>query len=297
MAKIDGAGLRFLELSSDALAYCLLSDALPRGMLSFIGLGWVMERAVTALFRLLLSLALGILVFGYMCRDRVGELVFASALNQRRGLTCSQPEVSVAASLNSVRLSPLRCRVSEGPVRAFETGVTHLRLRRLRVRSARLESATIDYRERDVSHVRATRSPLDQKAADARLRQKLLAAMLDASEMYSVDAPNVSVKTLTASRGGRVQFVMHGFRKSLDGTWNRSQAERVECPAHDGVELRGLDMRVVPGWGKLSAVLTAGVPSGAARATLWIEGRRLDGVRPSVVAELGPVARPTNKLM
>jgi hypothetical protein len=248
-----------------------------------------MERAVTALFRLLLTLALALSAFGYVCRDRVGAFVFSRALSQRRGLTCSLPEVSVAASLNSVRLSPLHCQVSEGPVRSFETGVTLLRLRRLHVRSAELESATVDYRDRDVSHVRT--SQLD--VADRRLRQKLLAAMLDASEMYSVDAPNISVETLTATRGGRVQFVMHAFRKSLDGTWNRSQAERVECPAEADVELYGMDMRVVPGWGKLSAVVTKGTP----RATLWLEGRRLDGMRPSMIAELGPVSRPTNKLM
>jgi hypothetical protein len=250
-----------------------------------------MERAVIALFRLLLTLALGLSAFGYVCRDRVGAFVFSRALSQRRGLTCSLPEVSVAASLNSVRLSPLHCQVNEGPVRSFETGVTHLRLRRLHVRSAELESATIDYRERDVSHVRTSQLDL----SDRRLRQKLLAAMLDASEMYSVDAPNISVKTLTATRGGRVQFVMHAFRKSLDGTWNRSQAARVECPADAAVELQNMDMRVVPGWGKLSAVVT--VTSGTPRATLWLEGRRLDGMRPSMVAELGPVARPTNKLL
>jgi len=256
-----------------------------------------MERAVTALFRLLLSLALGLSAFSYVYRDRVGAFVFARALNQRRGLTCSQPEVSVAASLNAVRLSPLHCQVSEGPVRAFETGVTHLRLRRLHVRSAELESATIDYRDRDVSHVRSVDLEPGRTVADRRLRQKLLAAMLDASEMHSLDAPRISVKLLTATRSGRVQFVMHAFRTSLDGTWNRSQAERVECPADMGIELRGMDMRVVPGWGKLSAIVTAGTPEGAPRATLWIEGRRLDGLRPSVVAELGPVARPTNKLL
>lgn len=256
-----------------------------------------MERAVTALLRWLLILALGLSAAGYVCRDRVGAYVFARALSQRRGLTCTQPEVSVAASLNAVRLSPLQCQVSEGPVRAFETGVTHLRLRRLRVRAAELESATVDYRDRDVSHVRASQLEAGRPIADTRLRQQLLAAMLDASEMYAIDAPNISVKTLTATRAGRVQFVMHTFRKSLDRTWNRSQAERVECPADAGVELHDLDMRVVPGWGKLSAIVLTGTPDSARRASLWLEGRRLDGMRPSVVAELGPVARPTNKLL
>ncbi|HTU62610.1 MAG TPA: hypothetical protein VMF89_29315, partial [Polyangiales bacterium] len=159
-----------------------------------------MERAVIALFRLLLTLALGLSAFGYANRDRVGAFVFARALSQRRGLTCSQPEVSVAASLNTVRLSPLHCQVNEGPVRAFETGVTHLRLLRLHVRSAELESATVDYRDRDVSHVRATPLEPGRAAADRRLRQNLLAVILDASEMYSRDAPRISVKVLTATR-------------------------------------------------------------------------------------------------
>jgi hypothetical protein len=256
-----------------------------------------MERAVLALFRLVIVLALGLLALGYVGRNRVGAAVFSRALSQRRGLTCSLPEVSVAASLNYVRLSPLQCQMSGGPVRGFETGVTHLRLRRLRVRSAELESATVDYRERDVSHVKTSRADVADPVADRRLRQKLLSAMLDASEMYSVDAPSISVRTLTATRAGRVQFVMHAFRKSFDGTWNRSRAERVECPADAGAELQGLDMRVVPGWGKLSAILVPGARGSSTRATLWLEGRRLDGMRPSVVAELGPVAQPTNKLL
>lgn len=252
-----------------------------------------MERAVIALCRMLILLGFGVLALGYVCRDSVGAAVFARALSQRRGLTCSQPEVRVAASLNYVRLSPLQCQVSEGPVRGFETGVTHLRLLRLHVRSAELESATVDYRERDVSHVKASQPDAGRTLVDLRLRQKLLSAMLDASEMYSVDAPNISVRTLTATRAGRVQFVMYAFRKSLDGSWNRSQAERVECPAEASATLRGLDMRVVPGWGKLSALLAQGPRAVALR----LEGRRLDGLRPRVVTELGPVAQPTNTLM
>jgi len=249
-----------------------------------------MERAVIALCRMLLVLALGVLALGYACRDRVGAAVFSRALSQRRGLSCSQPQVDVAASLNYVRLSPLHCQMSEGPVRTFETGVTHLRLLRLRVRSAELESATVDYQERDVSHVRASQ-PDD---IGQHLRRKLLGTMLDASEMYSLDAPSIRVKTLTVTRAGRVQFVMHAFRKSLDGSWDRSQAEWVECPADATLELRTLDMRVVPGWGKLSAILAQGP---RAQVALRLEGRRLDGLKPRVVTELGPVAQPTNKLM
>jgi hypothetical protein len=253
-----------------------------------------MERAVLALFRTFFILVFGLSALGYVNRNRVGAAVFSRAVSQRRGLTCSQPSVSVAASLTSVRLSPLHCQVSEGPVRAFETGVTHLRLLRLHVRSAELESATVDYRERDVSHVKPAQPDGARTITDAQLRQNLVSAMLDASDMYAVDVPNIRVKTLTALRAGRVQFVMHGFRRSLDGTWNRSQAEQVDCPANAGVVLRGLDMRVVPGWGKLSAIVLPGRGS-AHDASLRLEGRRLDGMRPSVFAELGPVAQPTNK--
>jgi hypothetical protein len=243
---------------------------------------------------MLLTLALASLALGYVCRDRVGAAVFSRAISQRRGLSCSQPEVNVAASLNYVRLSPLHCQVSEGPVRTFETGVTHLRLLRLHVRSAELESATVDYQARDVSHVKASQpDAVSQSSAELHLRRKLLGAMLDASEMYSVDAPRISVKTLTVTRAGRVQFVMHAFRNSLDGTWNRSQAAWVECPADASLELRTLDMRVVPGWGKLSASLAQGPRTQALR----LEGRRLDGLKPRVVTELGPVAQLTNKLM
>jgi hypothetical protein len=252
-----------------------------------------MERAVLALVRLLLVLALGALALGYVCRDRVGTALFARALNQRRGLSCTTPEIAVSASLNHVRLSPLSCSVIEGPVRSFETGVTHLRLLRLRVRSAELESASVEYRMRDVSHIKASQSELRERALPAgALRQALIAAMLDASEMYSVDAPDISVKTLTATRHGHPQFVMHELKVSLAGSWNRSQAAWVECPVDAGVVLRQLDMRVVPGWGILNATLAA-TPGASQRGpskplALRLEGRRLDGLRPRVVAELQP---------
>lgn len=249
-----------------------------------------MERAVLALCRLLSIVALAVFALGYVCRDRVGSVVFEYAVNQRRGLRCTTPEVAVSASLNDVRLSPLSCSVVEGPVRSFETGVTHLRLLRLRVRSAELESASVEYRARDVSHIKASQSELPEQALPAgALRQALIAAMLDASEMYSVDAPNISVKTLTATRGGHVQFVMHAFKKSLDGLWNRSQADWVECPFEAGFVLRELDMRVMSGWGKLSATMGhAGQPASPKNLALRLEGRRLDGLRPRVVGELGP---------
>lgn len=246
-----------------------------------------MERAVLALLRLLVIVALGALALGYVCRDRVGTALFARALNQRRGLHCTTPEVAVSASLNEVRLSPLSCRAIAGPVSSFETGVTHLRLLRFRVRSAELESASVEYRERDLSQIKASRSELRELALPAgALRQALIAAMLDASEMYSVDAPIINVKTLTATRESRAQFVMHDLRVSLAGSWNRSQAAWVECPFAAGVVLRDLDMLVVPGWGKLNATL---VQAGHVRdkpVALRLEGRRLDGVRPRVVAEL-----------
>jgi hypothetical protein len=237
----------------------------------------------------LVILALGALALGYVCRDRVGTALFARALTQRRGLHCTTPEVAVSASLNEVRLSPLSCRAVEGPVRSFETGVTHLRLLRLRVRSAELESASVEYRDRDLSQIKASRSELREIALpEGTLRQTLIAALLDASEMYSVDAPTIRVKTLSATRSGRTQFVMHDLRVSLAGTWNRSQAAWVECPFAAGVVLRDLDMLVVPGWGKLNATLVqAGHPQ-AKPVALRIEGRRLDGVRPRVVAELAP---------
>lgn len=253
-----------------------------------------MERAVLALCRLLLLLALGVLALGYACRDRVGSALFARALNQRRGLSCTTPEVAVSASLNYVRLSPLSCSVVEGPVRSFETGITHMRLLRLRVRSAELESASVEYRARDVSSIKASLSELPEQALPAgALRQALIAAMLDASEMYSSDVPTIRVKTLTAARSGHVQFVMHEFQKSLTGSWNRSQAAWVECPFDANVVLRELDMRVVPGWGTLSATLSAPLSHASQRApsknvALRLEGRRLDGVRPRVLAELGP---------
>lgn len=79
----------------------------------------------------------------------------------------------------------------------------------------------------------------------------------------------------------------------MDGTWDRIQAERVECPEAAGLVVQALDMRVVPGWGNLSATLRLGPrrQSPPKRMALRLEGRRLDGIRPRVVAELGPLAQ------
>jgi hypothetical protein len=256
-----------------------------------------MERAVIALFRIVVILALCFGVLCYVYRDRVGGVVLEQALRQRGGLECSRPDVRVGASLNYVRLSPLHCRMSDGPVRAFETGITHLRLLRMRVRSAELEYATVDYRARDVSYIRTSPAKAQGRADEtSSVRQLLLRTMLDASEMYSADAPRIAVNTLTAKREGRVQLVMHGFRKSMDGDWDRSQADMVEWPDDAGLVMRALDMRVIPSWGNLSATLSLGPQRSADGFELRIEGRRLDGIKPRVVAEVTRVLRPRSMM-
>jgi hypothetical protein len=234
-----------------------------------------MERLIVGFVRCLLLAAMLLGALAYACRNSLGTTLFARALGARRGLLCNQPEVVISASLTRVRVGPLRCQVSEGPVKAFETGEAQLRLLRLRIREAHLDSATVDYHDRDVSRVR---SSAGSDAADVlALRPLLVKSMLDASEMYSLDAPEISVNKLTARREGHVQLVMYGFRKTMDGVWNRSQAERVECPTDARATLRDLDMRVLPRSGTLSAALHAGATS---ERVLKLEGRQLDGLRP-----------------
>lgn len=238
-----------------------------------------MERLVVALARLVLLVVMLLGGFAYACRNSLATALLSRALST--GLSCSAPDVQISASLTQARVAPLRCEVSEGPVKAFETSEARLRLLRLRIREAHLEFASVDYRERDVSKVRASAS--GDVLSALQLRQRLVQSMLDASEMYSLDAPEVSVNKLTAKREGRVELVMHGFKKTMDGPWNRSQAERVECPSDPLLAVRDLDMRVQPRRGSVSAALLIGVqPLGpSARALpLKLEGRQLDSMRP-----------------
>jgi len=236
-----------------------------------------MERLVVALVRLMLLVAMLLGVFAYACRNSLATALLSRALSV--GVSCNAPEVQINASLTQARVSPLRCQVSEGPVKAFETGETRLRLLRLRVREAQLEYASVDYRERDVSKVRSSAS--GDLLYVLGLRRGLVRSMLDASEMYSLDAPQVTVNKLTAQREGQVELVMHGFKKTMDGSWNRSQAERVECPSDPRLAVRDLDMRVMPRRGSVSAALFIGAQAVGARALeLKLEGRQLDSARP-----------------
>jgi hypothetical protein len=237
----------------------------------------VMERLIVALVRCLLLAAMLLGTCAYACRDRLGTALFSRALGARRGLLCNRPEVEISASLTRVRVGPLRCQVGEGPVKAFETGAARLRLLRLRIREAHLDSALVDYHDRDVSRVRSSSGR--EEADVLGLRALLVKSMLDASEMYSLDAPEITVNKLTARREGHVQLVMYGFKKTMDGAWNRSQAERVECPMDPRLAVRDLDMRVLPRSGTLSAALLVGARAERARA-LKLEGRQLDGFRP-----------------
>ena len=238
-----------------------------------------MERLLVAVVRLVLLVAMLLGAFAYACRDSLATALLSRALSG--GLSCSSPEVRISASLTQARVSPLRCQVSDGPVKAFETGEARLRLLRLRIREAHLEYASVDYRERDVSKVRSSASGDSLNVLD--LRQRLVRSMLDASEMYSLDAPLVTVNKLTAEREGHVELVMHGFKKTMEGSWNRSQAERVECPSDPRLAVRDLDMRVMPRRGSVSAALFIGaqVLGVHARALeLRLEGRQLDSNRP-----------------
>lgn len=236
-----------------------------------------MERICVALVKLALLVALSLGGFAYACRNSLATAMLSRALSA--GVSCNAPEVQISASLTEARVAPLRCELREGPVKSFETGETRLRILRLRIRAAWLDYASVDYREREVPRVRA--NPNDEALDVLALRQRLVQSMLDASEMYSLDAPQVSVNKLTARREGRVELVMYGFKKTMDGAWNRSQAERVECPADPRLAVRDLDMRVQPRRGSVSAALFIGSHSAATRALpLKLEGRQLDSTRP-----------------
>jgi hypothetical protein len=119
---------------------------------------------------------------------------------------------------------------------------------------------TIDQRERDVSHVRTnTMGDLGELAG---FSQTLYKGMLDSAELYSPSVPLVEADTLIMKRAGKVESVLHGFKQSLDGEWNRSQAVSVETGT-GLVSVQALDLRVTPARGRMTASVYVPKPKGA----------------------------------
>jgi hypothetical protein len=103
----------------------------------------------------------------------------------------------------------------------------------------------------------------------------LVKTILDNSETYATDAPQVFVDELTMLRAGKKESTLYQFHKILDGEWVRIQAARVG-PESALVTVTDFDMHVMPSHGKLTINGYVGKPQRGEKPDLRL---RLDGAR------------------
>jgi hypothetical protein len=136
-------------------------------------------------------------------------------------------------------------------------------------------------RDRDVSHVDS--DTLSQIASVTGLMDMLYKGMIDFSEMYSPDAPPVLIDELTMTRAGKREALLRDFEKSRDGEWDRCQASYVKATGiAKMVELRNLDLHVMPERGKLELEIYLSKPDHGDEPdmSVAIQARALNDKRP-----------------
>lgn len=225
----------------------------------------------------------------YLFRDALATRAAGFAIDHSDQLHCTRPDIDIAAGLDRILIGEVECTMDSGPVRYVHTeGLTTVRLSGLKDLSVHVDKATIDQRDRDVSNVET--NTLGDVAEIAGVTDMLYKGMLDAAELYSPTLPPVEVDELVMKRAGKLDSVLHGFRQSLDGEWNRSQAARVQPPGggDQPVSVRSLDMRVTPDKGKMTANIFLSDPSPGEKPdmTVNVEGHRLDASHPKISLEI-----------
>jgi hypothetical protein len=136
-------------------------------------------------------------------------------------------------------------------------------------------------RDRDVSNVKA--DTMSELAGITGLMETLYKGMIDFSELYSPDAPPVLIDELTMTRAGKREALLHGFKKSSDGAWDRCQAATVKATGVAKLfELRKLDLHVMPDRGTLKlSILTSKPERGEVPdMAVAIRASALDAKRP-----------------
>lgn len=141
--------------------------------------------------------------------------------------------------------------------------------------TVRVERAVIDQRQRDLTHVQM--NTLEELADAAGMTTEMVKSMLDGSESYAADQPSLYVGALTAKRGGKQESIMERFRKTRDGAWIRTQADRVDSGSKVAT-ITSLDMRVTPRRGRA----TVTIQLAGAKFKLELNGDRLDTRSPEV---------------
>jgi hypothetical protein len=232
-----------------------------------------------------LSIVIALVSLGalaYAFRDPLATALIAFVLEHGSSVRCNHPHVALSAKLDVATLSPLDCVVSTGPLlEAAADGDVRVELKHFKAERVSTAKATLNQRERDVSHVH--NDVLGDLAKLQGFGDRLVKSMLDASESYAPDSPEIFIDELIALRGGKKESVMHGFHKSIDGVWNRTQTARIGGSDSDLITVRDLDMHVTPSRGTLTVKIYFGKPQSghAPDMRVKLEGRQLDQAKPN----------------
>jgi hypothetical protein len=222
----------------------------------------------------------------YVARNALATSLAALVLDRKSSLSCTHPVISLTAALDTAIVSPFSCRIHSGPMTEFTTSAALIAdLQLLRPRSLHVARATIDQRERDLKNVHM--NALQAIADFTGMTHELVESMLDASESYSPDSPALQVDVLNAKRGGKHKSTMRNFRRTLDGSWSRTQADVIDAGASP-VTVGDLDMRVTAsrGIGRVSIYLGKKTRDSKPDIRLELTGERLDTSAPHVQLQL-----------
>jgi hypothetical protein len=230
--------------------------------------------------KIVLGIVLGFAVLtglGYGFRGEIATRVFAVAVDAREGVRCSHPRLEIGSALETVEMAPIECSFSRGPVASAQTFTpTKITLKGFGAKQVHVARAVMNFRERDVSKIPS--NTLEDIANITGMRDQLIKAVLDASDMYSSDAPTVSVDQLTILRERKRESVIHDFVMTQDGPWNRSQGSKVEVGLDGVASLRNFDRRVTATRGSLKIDIHLGDadPGDKPDFQLRLEGTDLD---------------------
>jgi hypothetical protein len=223
----------------------------------------------------------------YAFRDALATAVVAFAADRQTKVRCNHPHVAISANLATVTLSPLECVMSSGPIQKATTDSdVVVELKSFKADTVRVAKATLNQRERSLDNVEC--NVMGELAKLQGAGDPLMKGMLDASELYATDGPQVHVDRLTMQRAGKTQSIMYGFRKSIDGQWARTQTFRVGSTGIELVTVTDLDMHVMHSRGRLVANIYLGAPQPGHTpdVRLKMEGRKLNQAKPHFDMEL-----------
>jgi hypothetical protein len=245
-----------------------------------------MRRIYTILVGVIIAVIMAS-ALAYAFRDPLATAVVAFAADRQTKVRCNHPHVSISASLETVTLSPLDCIVNSGPIqRATTESEIVVELKSFKAETVRVARATLNQRERSLAKVEC--NLMGELAKLQGAGDQLMKGMLDASELYATDGPEVHVDRLTMQRAGKAESIMVGFRKSTDGQWDRTQTARVAGAGIDLITLTDVDMHVMPSRGRLVANIHLGKPEPghAPDMRLRTAGRKLNQAKPQFDMEL-----------